>query len=122
MKEVTLSPSETLLRESIIARINSGAQAICDQDVKNQGDIQSSIDADPLGLYTAIVAKLVSNETTTDELSNFINVGALVVARQMKAKHLLSAANKELEKVKADLEEMLIEPIEQGNGDINGAE
>ncbi|AGG58054.1 hypothetical protein VPAG_00018 [Vibrio phage douglas 12A4] len=103
MKQVTLSPTETLLRESIIARINIGAQALCEQDVaEKQSSTALSINEDPIGIYTAVVSKLINSSTTTEEVSNFITIGSLVVARQMKSQHQLSKALEELEKLKID--------------------
>lgn len=98
MNQIELTPVQTLLRESITARINQTAEALCDADKAGNGEPMKQ---QPLELFTALAAQVASKDGSESEISHLVHTGALFLAKAMKADYIAQKLYKENEKLRA---------------------
>lgn len=100
MKQIELTPVQTLLRESISARINQTAEALCEADISGN---KEPMKQQPMELFTAIAAQIASEHDSEDEISHMVNTGALFTAQMMRMQHLARELQKESEELRESL-------------------
>lgn len=103
MKPLELTPVQTLLRESIAARINQTTQALCDADKAGNGQ---PMQAQPLELFTALAAQVASNNNNEDEIARLVHTGALFAAKFMKVEAAAYRLGKECEALRDELNKL----------------
>lgn len=102
MKPLELTPVQTLLRESITARINQTTQALCEADMAGNSQ---PMQEQPLELFTALAAQVASTNNNGDEIARLVHTGALFAAKFMKMQAMAEKLKDENEELRMSFQE-----------------